>query len=280
MRGATVGTLGVLLLACAVQCGALQNGDDSATDGLFVVPCAGTLNATAGARGAALAADVVYDGLFLAARVVDAAHGTTERVLYRPDLRATFRTAAAASGASTRCWGAEPGFTGLAHYNALVRDLRALARCPAAASAVEHGRRVHRVVGCAAAGQLAGATVRVAVDADARRPYLRAVAVERGGAGGVRLGDGVYAQLALAPGHAPRAAYTVAPADCAGVAAYAPARTPPARAAFDPRCRVRAVSPLLRAALVLAVPGAAALVAILLYTINERKRAAELKKLV
>ena len=276
----------LLLLACAAPCHALQNGDDSDTAALFVVPCAATLTATA--PGATTR--VVYDGLFLAAHTADAARAET-RVLYRPDLRASFRTTAAASGASTRCWGAEPGFTGLAHYNALVRDLRALARCPLApppetvvapADAAERGMRVHRVVGCAAAGQFAGATVRVAVDAP--RPYLRAVTLEGGGSGssssGMRLGDAQYTQLVFVPGHAPRTAYTVARDECADVAAYAPARVPPARREFDPRCRVRTVSPLLRTAAVLAVPGAGALVAIIVLTMRERKRAADLKKIV
>ena len=55
---------------------------------------------------------------------------------------------------------------------------------------------------------------------------------------------------------------------------------PAPRSAFDAGCRVRAVSPLLKAALVLGVPGCATLVVILLQAMAERKRAAELKKLV
>ena len=252
------------VLSCAALCCALPGSKDRA---LFVVPCAGTLDATAPAG----TAHVVYDGPVLAARAVDAAQGETRHVLHRPDLRATFRASTGPAGA--RCPLPEPRAGALPDVAALLRDLRALAQCPGAAEA---GTAAFRVVGCADAGQLAGATVRVAVDG--RRGFLREVAVE--GGGGVRLGGSTYAQLAFAAGHAPRDAYTLPQEVCAGVAAYAPARTRPPRSAFDAGCRVRAVSPLLKAALVLGVPGCATLVVILLQAMAERKRAAELKKLV
>jgi len=207
--------------------------------------------------------------------------GDETRVLYRNDLRRSFFVIKPHNRDNYyRCPGVAPGFAGLDQYSDLIHDLRALARCPGAKPAGTEGSstgdtlQLYEIPPCDDAGQLSRYPVTVAVGPT---KYLRAAHV-KSGVGLFLLNRTVFTDLVFTPKHLPRTEFVVPPRVCGGDPRYTPAREKPGWGAFDSNCKVRTFSPLIKYGILLGAVGAGALVGVLIYSMNERKKEADQKK--
>lgn len=276
----------LLLLGVLVwpACRAMHNGDDSDTSGFFVLPCAGIMTLTSSKEPGA-SVRVAYDGLFASATTHNSSSVSraVEHELYRPDL-GLFTVTTSASGAEHCGEPAAPSQFHQGKFESLRGDLRGLERCYArrdTAFIPGNGQRKTKQRAYVAehcANPRAGRFMRRRVSAvvDTRTKFLRELHVE----GGFVYGEGSYDRIEVTPGHNARKEYTLTAASCArGSTLVAKARAVPLRNAFDRRCRVQTVHPAIKFMFLLVVMGAGAMVGLLMWSINDRKREAESKKI-
>ena len=276
----------LLLLGVLVRpsCCAAHNGDDDDRSGVFVLPCAGVMTLTS-SRDPGASVRVAYDGLFASAttRNSSSANRAFEHELYRPDV-GLFTVTASASGAEHCGEPASQTQFNQGKFEALRRDLRGLERCYARRDMTfipgngqrKTKQRAFVIEHCANPQTGRFVRSRVHVVLDTRTKFLRELSVE----GGFEYGDGRYDRIDVTPGHNARKEYTLTATSCArGSGLVAKARTLPPRSAFDRRCKVQIVHPAIKFVFLLVVAGAGALVGLLMWSINDRKREAESKKI-